>query len=171
MRSREKEDPMGIWKKGIIGIASAAVISTGAIAAFATNGTQPSPQPSTSVDVKGPCDEAEHANDARCDGAQVPEDRNGVLDRNDDKGAQAEAGDDNGGVNQGNDDGANHDANDDNGGVNQGNDDGANHDANDDNGGVNQGNDDGANHDANDDNGGVNQGNDDGANHDANDDN
>src|SRR3954463_13836068 len=110
MRSREKEDPMGIWRKGIIGVASAAVISTGAIAAFATNGTQPTPQRTTSVDVKGPCDEAEHANDPRCDGAQVPEDRDGVHDRNDD-GPNHDANDDHGGRNGGNDDGPNHDAN------------------------------------------------------------
>ena len=90
---------MRIWKRGIIGLASAAVIATGAIAAFAANGTQPSPQRTTSVDVKGPCDEAEHANDPRCDGAQVPEDRPGARV---------------------NDDGPNHDANDDHGGENSG---------------------------------------------------
>jgi hypothetical protein len=130
---------MRIWKKGIIGVASAAVIATGAIAAFAANGTQPAPQPTTSVDVKGPCDEAEHANDPRCDGTQVPEDRPGA------------------GVDGANDDGPNHDANDDNGGGNGANDDGPNHDANDDNGGVNGANDDGPNHDANDDNGGEDE--------------
>jgi hypothetical protein len=111
---------MRIWKKGIIGVASAAVIATGAIGAFAANGTQPAPQPTTSVDVKGPCDEAEHANDPRCDGTQVPEDRPGA------------------GVDGANDDGPNHDANDDNGGGNGANDDGPNHDANDDNGGEDE---------------------------------
>jgi hypothetical protein len=88
---------MRIWKRGIIGVASAAVIATGAIAAFAANGTQPAPQRTTSVDVKGPCDEAEHANDANCDGAQVREDRPGA------------------GIDAVNDDGPNHDANDDKG--------------------------------------------------------
>ena len=107
---------MRIWKRGIIGVASAAVIATGAIAAFAANGTQPAPQRTTSVDVKGPCDEAQHANDANCDGAQVREDRPGA------------------GIDAVNDDGPNHDANDDNGGVNGVNDDGPNHDANDDKG-------------------------------------
>ena len=109
---------MGIWTKGIIGVASAAIISTGAIAAFAANGTQPAPQPTTSVDVKGPCDEAEHANDPRCDGAEAPEDRVGAHDRKDDHGGlnEAEHGDDKGGLDQRTDDGANHDANDDHGG-------------------------------------------------------
>ena len=111
---------MRIWKKGIIGVASAAVIATGAIAAFAANGTQPAPQPTTSVDVKGPCDEAEHANDPRCDGTQAPEDRPGT------------------GVDAANDDGPDHEANDDNGGVNGANDDGPDHDANDDNGGEDE---------------------------------
>jgi hypothetical protein len=109
---------MRIWKRGIIGVASAAVIATGAIAAFAANGTQPSPQRTKSVDVKGPCDEAEHANEPRCDGAQVPEDRPGARV---------------------NDDGPNHDANDDHGGVSGADDDGPNHDANDDHGGENSG--------------------------------
>jgi hypothetical protein len=111
---------MRIWKKGIIGVASAAAIATGGIAAFAANGTQPTPQPTTSVDVKGPCDEAEHANDPRCNGTQVPEDRPGA------------------GVDAANDDGPDHDANDDNGGVNGANDDGPDHDANDDNGGEDE---------------------------------
>jgi hypothetical protein len=109
---------MRIWKRGIIGVASAAVIATGAIAAFAANGTQSAPQPTTSVDVKGPCDEAEHANEPRCDGAQVPEDRPGA------------------GVN---DDGPNHDANDDHAGKRGPDDDGPNHDANDDHGSEHSG--------------------------------
>jgi hypothetical protein len=116
---------MGILRRGIIGVLAAAAVTTGAITAFAVGGNEPAPRPSSTLDVKGPCDEAEHANDARCDGAQVPEDRAGVHDRNDD----------NGGVTEGNDDGPNHDANDDNGGLAEGNDDRPNHDANDDNGG------------------------------------
>jgi hypothetical protein len=136
---------MRILAKGIIGVLSAAALTTGAITAFAGgNSPDPTPRPTSTIDVKGPCDEAEHANDPRCAGQQTPEDN------------QA-----------GNDDGANHDVNDDNGGI-SGNDDGANHDVNDDNGGI-SGNDDGANHDVNDDNGGI-SGNDDGANHDVNDD-
>jgi hypothetical protein len=43
---------------------------------------------SPAVDVKGPCDEAEHAGDPRCTGAQVPED--------DHDGTGAEPGDDDG---------------------------------------------------------------------------
>lgn len=39
------------------------------------------------ADVKGPCDEAEHANDPRCSGAQVPEDQTpGANDQSDDIG-------------------------------------------------------------------------------------
>jgi len=102
---------MRIWKRGIIGVASAAVIATGAIAAFASNETQPSPQRTTSVDVKGPCDEAEHANDLRCAGTQAPEDR---------PGAGADAANDDGPNHDANDDGPNHDANDDHGGENSG---------------------------------------------------
>src|SRR4051812_14380712 len=130
---------MGILKRGIIGVLAAAAVATGAITAFAVGGNDPATKPTTSVDVKGPCDEAEHANDARCDGAQVPEDRQGAQDRNDDKGAvnEAEPNDDNGGANEA-------EPNDDNGGANEA-------EPNDDNGGVNEGNDDGPNHDANDD--------------------
>src|SRR4051812_6570816 len=54
------------------------------------------------VDVKGPCDEAEHANDPRCAGPQQPEDRPN-HDRNqaddndvaDDEGPSHDLGDDN----------------------------------------------------------------------------
>jgi hypothetical protein len=64
---------------------------------------------STVADVKGPCDEAEHASDPRCAGAQVPEDN--------DQAENEDANDDNG---QANDDGPNHDVNDDNGGDDSG---------------------------------------------------
>jgi hypothetical protein len=96
------------------------------------------------VDVKGPCDEAEHANDPRCVGPQRPEDRpnhdrNRAEDRHqagdhqvaDDDGPLHDIGDDNpaehhgnrgpGSLNSGpgnarNDDGPNHDVGDDHGG-------------------------------------------------------
>jgi hypothetical protein len=41
--------------------------------------------PRTAADVKGPCDEAEHANDARCNGIQVAENNRRDRDRNDDR--------------------------------------------------------------------------------------
>jgi hypothetical protein len=68
------------------------VLAVGAGAAYAaTRDNSPAPSGSTGVaDVSGPCDEAEHANDPRCMGAQVPEDdvNNGdVEDRNDDDAA------------------------------------------------------------------------------------
>jgi hypothetical protein len=90
------------------------------------------------ADVKGPCDEAEHANDPRCAGPQQPEDRPN-HDRNqaddnqvaDDDGPLHEIGDDNPGEHHSNrgpgslnsgpgnatsDDGPNHDVGDDHGG-------------------------------------------------------
>jgi hypothetical protein len=117
------------------------------------------------ADVKGPCDEAEHANDPRCAGPQQPENRpNDDRNRNDDRNAVAgddgplhDVGDDNPGEHHGNrgpgsqnsgpgssrsDDGPNHDVGDDHG-V-----DGPNHDVGDDHG-V-----DGPNHDVGDDHGG-----------------
>ncbi|MFL5737738.1 MAG: hypothetical protein ACJ76P_10405 [Actinomycetota bacterium] len=137
---------MGILKKGIIAVLAAAAVTTGAITAFAVGGNEPAPKPTTSVDAKGPCDEAEHANDARCDGAQGAEDRPSADGRNDDKAganeaeltddrgaaSEAERGDDNGGANEA-------EPKDDNGGVQQANDDGPNHDTNDDHGGENSG--------------------------------
>ncbi|HEX3325388.1 MAG TPA: hypothetical protein VHV50_00180 [Actinomycetota bacterium] len=69
-------------------LAALVAVMIGGTIALASGGTGVTPSPSTmasseravpsttAADVKGPCDEAEHANDARCDGAQVPEDRN-----------------------------------------------------------------------------------------------
>jgi hypothetical protein len=107
----------------------------------------------TSVDLRGPCDEAEHANDPRCAGPQQAEDNNrGGLDDGpnhdvaDDHGGlrhETQPGDDNsnrgpGSRNSGpgsshSDDGPNHDVGDDHGG--HGADDGAGHDVGDDHGG------------------------------------
>lgn len=106
------------------------------------------------VDVSGPCDEAEHANDPRCAGPQRPEDNgnddnqavNGQTTTTDD-GPGHDVGDDNpgehsnrglGSQNSGrgsshSDDGPNHDVGDDHGG--HGADDGPTHDAGDDHGG------------------------------------
>jgi hypothetical protein len=102
------------------------VLAVGAGAAFAATRGPDSSSPagittgtttgtSSVADVKGPCDEAEHANDPRCAGTQVPEDNDAAENE--------DANDDNG---QAGDDGPNHDLNDDNG---QADDDGPDHDA------------------------------------------
>lgn len=115
----------------------------------------------STVDVSGPCDEAEHANDPRCAGPQRPEDvdrpddfnrHDGLDDRpnhdvGDDRGGlrhEAEPGDDNdnrgpGSRNSGpgslhSDDGPSHDV-----GDNHGADDGPAHDVGDDHGGSGSG--------------------------------
>jgi hypothetical protein len=122
-----------------------------------TSSTVPGATPAaatTTVDLRGPCDEAEHANDPRCAGPQQAEDNNGRgglddgpnHDVGDDHGGlrhEAEPGDDNsnrgpGSRNSGpgsshSDDGPNHDVGDDHGG--NGADDGPGHDAGDDHGG------------------------------------
>ena len=49
-------------------------LGTGAAVAAATGGSFDPAGSTAVVDVKGPCDEAEHANDPECAGAQVPED-------------------------------------------------------------------------------------------------
>ena len=98
----------------------------------------------STMDVSGPCDEAEHANDPRCAGPQRPED-NGQNTTTDD-GPGHDVGDDNpgnhsnrgpGSLNSGpgsqSDDGPSHDVGDDHGG--HGADDGPGHDVGDDHGG------------------------------------
>jgi hypothetical protein len=115
--------------KTLIGVIAGLLIGGGAIVTAATTGDDNPKRAITTTtaavparaDVKGPCDEAEHANDPRCAGPQVPEDnhRPGVEDRpnhdvNDDRG----------------DDGPNHDVNDDRGRENEiepGDDRGADH--------------------------------------------
>jgi uncharacterized membrane protein YgcG len=70
------------------------VLAVGAGAAYAaTRDNSPAPAgsigPTGVVDVSGPCDEAEHANDPRCTGAQVPDNDNdeAAEDRKDDDAA------------------------------------------------------------------------------------
>jgi hypothetical protein len=64
-----------IFRKLMIGAVTVLVIGAGA--SFAANAASPDVQPARFVqDVKGPCDEAEHANDPQCAGVQVREDRN-----------------------------------------------------------------------------------------------
>ena len=62
-----------IFKKLVIGVVGAMVIGTGAN--FAAMAASPDVAPAQIVDVKGPCDEAEHASDDRCTGVQELEDR------------------------------------------------------------------------------------------------
>jgi hypothetical protein len=103
------------------------VLAVGAGAAFAaTKGTDSSVPADTTmgttsvVDVKGPCDEAEHASDPRCAGAQVPEDNDAAEneDANDDNGQADDDPAENEDVDD--DDRANHDAGDDRGGESSG---------------------------------------------------
>jgi hypothetical protein len=69
---------MSIWKKTVLMMVAAMTIGGGVSLAA---GPATSPVTSTSVDVKGPCDEPEHATDPECAGPQTPED-NGVNDDN-----------------------------------------------------------------------------------------
>jgi len=83
--------------------AAVIAIAGGVGIAAATNGSSgDDPATPTTVDVKGPCDELEHATDPRCDGVLVPEDNE----------ADDPVGD--------NDDGQADDQNDDNGQDDQG---------------------------------------------------
>src|SRR3954453_3874733 len=90
---------MSTFTKTLVAVFTAILVGGAAYVAAAT--TNDSPQVTPAADVKGPCDELEHANDPRCAGPQVPEDND-----------QNEVGDDD---NVANDDPAGHDANDDNG--------------------------------------------------------
>lgn len=88
-----------------LGVSAAVAASRGGGSDDPVGATIPMATPTATVDVKGPCDEAEHVSDPRCAGAQVPEDDDVNAEAND-------ANDDNG---LADDDGANHDLNDDNG--------------------------------------------------------
>jgi hypothetical protein len=70
--------------------------------------SSPAAPAAATVDVKGPCDEAEHANDPRCTGPQVPEDNANHVEHH-----HANRVDDNPGHDVNDDNGAN-DVNDDN---------------------------------------------------------
>jgi hypothetical protein len=61
---------MQMWKKVAIGTVSALTIAGGANLAALAAGDDPA----RVVDVRGPCDEAEHANDPQCAAQQVRED-------------------------------------------------------------------------------------------------
>ena len=57
----------------LLAVAATMLVAGGAYAATAPKGNEPAPA-APAAEVKGPCDEAEHAADPRCAGAQVPED-------------------------------------------------------------------------------------------------
>ena len=94
---------MNRFSKLLLIPAAVIAIAGGVGIAAATNGSSgDDPATPTTVDVKGPCDELEHATDPRCDGVLVPEDNE----------ADDPVGD--------NDDGQADDQNDDNGQDDQG---------------------------------------------------
>ena len=122
---------MKAWKKVLIAAVSVTTLGIGAnLAASATRGADDSP---AVVDVSGPCDEAEHATDPRCDGTQVADDQRGREDeaRGREDEAENEAEDE--GIE---DENEAEDQNDDRSGPSDrsGHDDGANHDRGDDRG-------------------------------------
>lgn len=65
---------MSTLMKTLLAVAAAMLVGGVAYAATAPAGHHAATAPAT-TDVKGPCDEAEHAKDPRCAGPQVPEDR------------------------------------------------------------------------------------------------
>ena len=67
---------MRIVPKAVIAGLTAVLLGAGASLALGTARDEPV---RASRDVKGPCDEAEHANDPRCTGRQVPEDDDGAA--------------------------------------------------------------------------------------------
>jgi hypothetical protein len=50
----------------------APTVSTSEVEASVSPSPSPSPTATAGVDISGPCDEAEHANDPRCVGVQIP---------------------------------------------------------------------------------------------------
>ena len=67
---------MKFWSKALLGIALVLALPLGATTVWggdtlATRAQSARPQVE-SIDISGPCDEAEHANDPRCDGIDVP---------------------------------------------------------------------------------------------------
>ena len=66
---------MNSFNKLLLVLATVLAVGVGVAVAAGTNGGSSSdPATTTVVDVKGPCDEAEHAGDPECAGVQVPED-------------------------------------------------------------------------------------------------
>src|SRR3954468_18964403 len=73
------------FTKFLLIAATVLAVGTGVAIAAGTNGGSSSDPATTGVDVKGPCDELEHATDPSCAGAQIPED-NQAEDQADDHG-------------------------------------------------------------------------------------
>ena len=74
-------------------LATVLAVGTGvAIAAGGNGGSSSDPATTTVVDVKGPCDEAEHAGDPECAGVQVPEDNDADEQGEDNSGPSANSG-------------------------------------------------------------------------------
>src|SRR4051794_10542379 len=78
---------MNPFNKFLLIVVTVLAVGTGVAIAAGTNGGSSSDPATTVVDVKGPCDELEHATDPGCAGAQVPED-NQAEDQGDDKNNQ-----------------------------------------------------------------------------------
>src|SRR2546425_770632 len=87
--SEKEEQGMKTWKKVLIGSVSALTLGGGANWAAQAA----SPSKAKVEDVRGPCDEAEHANHPQCAAAQAREDNGRGEDV---LGREAEQGDDRG---------------------------------------------------------------------------
>src|SRR3954463_2510958 len=61
------------FTKFLLIAATVLAVGTGVAVAAGTNGGSSSDPATTVVDVKGPCDELEHATDPGCAGPQIPE--------------------------------------------------------------------------------------------------
>ena len=94
---------MNRFSKLLLIPAAVIAIAGGVGIAAATNGSSgDDPATPTTVDVKGPCDELEHATDPRCDGVLVPEDNEADDPAgNNDDGQADDQNDDNGQDDQG----------------------------------------------------------------------
>jgi hypothetical protein len=79
---------MKTWKKVLIGGVSALTLAGGAD--WAAVAADQGKAASTVVDVKGPCDEAEHAGDPQCAGPQIREDDARERELRDDQGRERE---------------------------------------------------------------------------------
>ncbi len=140
---------MNSFNKLLVIVATVLAVGAGVAIAAGTNGGSSSGPATTVVDVKGPCDEAEHANDPECAGAQVPEDdqaddqgKDGTDDRGpgrdhaeDDAVVGDDVNDDNAGqgeVEDNDDQGEVEDRNDDNSGPSANSGPGSSHDGGDD---------------------------------------
>jgi hypothetical protein len=71
----QKGEGMRNWKKFVIGAAAVLMLGAGATMVAQASGRGSSGV----VDISGPCDEAEHANDPRCAGVTVPAGANDEL--------------------------------------------------------------------------------------------